>query len=429
MRFHRSLRYRVAFTFAMFGGLVSILLGTGLYYTAHDLERRLIDETLTAEMQDYLARRAHNPHSAPPATATVLGYVLPHTENEPDVPAEVQALPPGQHHLNYHGTPYRVAVMDRDTTRYFILFNETRQRLREDRFVLYLGAGVLVMILLSAMGGLWLAGQVISPVTVLAKHVRGLNLDDHPTSLAPDFPDDEVGELAQAFDHHHARLQSFIEREREFTADVSHELRTPLAIIQGASEIILSDPSLPDRCRERMARVDRAVVDATQITTALLLLAREDRAAARADKPCSVAEVLRDTVEKHRHLLQGKTARVEIELHAPVHLPTERTLLSIVLGNLIRNAFVYTERGEIRIRLDEDHVTITDSGTGIPIDELDRVFQRHYRGPNSQGEGIGLSLVRRICDYYGWSIAINSHHGQGTVAQLVFAASADLNST
>ncbi len=420
MRFHRSLRYRVAFTFAWFGGLVSLLLAIWLYFTAHDLGQRLIDETLTAELQDYMARRARNPHSLPPATVTVLGYVQPHGPNEPEIPSEVGALPPGQHELLYLGTPYRVAVRDRDGMRFFMLHNVALQQRREGRFLVFLGAGILVMTLLSAAGGLWLAGRVIAPVTDLARRVRELDPQDRPKPLAEDFPQDEVGELARVFDQHHARLRAFVGREREFTADVSHELRTPLAVIQGATEVLLADDGLPGKLRERIARVDRAAHDMAELTAALLLMARENRAYTAPAEPSAVSDILQDAVEKHRYLLRDKPVHVELELHARPRLPVERTLLYIVLGNLIRNAFSYTEKGEIRITLDADRATVTDTGTGIRADELNRVFQRHYKGPTSQGAGIGLSLVKRICDRYGWRIAIDSREGVGTVAQLIF---------
>ena len=429
MRFHRSLRYRVAFTFAWFGGLVSLLLASGLYFAAHDLGQRLIDETLSAELQDYMARRARNPHSLPPATVTVLGYVQPHGPNEPEIPPEVGSLPPGQHKLLYLGTPYRVAVVDRDSTRFFMLHNVALQQRREGRFFVFLGTGILVMTLLSAAGGLWLAGRVIAPVTELSRRVHELDPQDRPVPLAKDFSQDEVGELARVFDRYHTQLRAFVEREREFTADVSHELRTPLAVVQGATEVLLADDSLPEKLRERIARAERAAHDMAQLTTALLLMARENRASAPPAGPCSVAEVLQDAVEKHRYLLRDKPVQVELELHAQPRLAVERTLLFIVLGNLIRNAFSYTEKGEIRITLDTDRATVTDTGSGIRADELNRVFQRHYKGPSSQGAGIGLSLVKRICDRYGWHIAIDSREGVGTVAQMIFTASPEPDST
>src|SRR5512139_966447 len=97
MRFSRSLRFRVATAFAAIGGVISLLMAIGLYFGVQDAGERLIDETLNAEMQDYLSRRSRNPHSLPPATATLLGYVLPTRPGEPAPPDGISLLPPGQH--------------------------------------------------------------------------------------------------------------------------------------------------------------------------------------------------------------------------------------------------------------------------------------------------------------------------------------------
>jgi signal transduction histidine kinase len=278
---------------------------------------------------------------------------------------------------------------------------------------------VLIMIVVSAIGGLWLAARVISPVTELARRVRDLPPDGGADALAEDFSEDEVGELARVFDRYLERIQAFIERERSFTEDVSHELRTPLTVINGATEVLLRDVSLVGRARQRVQRVARAGRGMSDLTEALLVLAREKTDSARPASECSVEEVLSDTVESHRYLLVGKPVEVTLDVRARPTLMVDRAVLGIVLGNLIRNACTYTEAGEIRIELDADRVTVRDSGIGIPGTELDQVFERHYRGSTSKGSGIGLSLVKRICERYGWTISIQSEEGKGATAQLI----------
>lgn len=158
MRLPHSLRFRVALAFAWFGALVSLLLAVGLYFSAHDLGKRLIDETLQAEMEDYLARRARNPHSLPPNTLSLRGYVFEPGQTQSDVPAAVQHLPLGQYEIHLDSAPYRAVVTQRGNLRYVMLFDEAPQLQRENRFVFYLAGGILIMALLSAAGGYWLAG-------------------------------------------------------------------------------------------------------------------------------------------------------------------------------------------------------------------------------------------------------------------------------
>jgi len=402
--------------------MVSLMLAGGLYLAAHKIEERLIDDTLTSELHDFVSRRQRNPASTPPATAAVKGYIRTLGEPPVGIPSKVAELQPGRYELYLGGTLYRVAVTDRDGARYYLLYDQTQFSHVEESFVVALALAVLIMIVVSAIGGLWLAARVISPVTELALRVRHLPPDGGTDALAEHFSEDEVGELARVFDRYLERIQAFIERERSFTEDVSHELRTPLTVINGATEVLLRDVSLVGRARQRVQRVARAGRGMSDLTEALLVLAREKTDSARPASECSVEEVLNDTVESHRYLLAGKPVEVTFDIRARPTLMVDRAVLGIVLGNLIRNACTYTESGEIHIELDADRVTVRDTGIGIPGGELGQVFERHYRGSTSKGSGIGLSLVKRICERYGWSITIQSEEGKGATAQLILGA-------
>jgi signal transduction histidine kinase len=275
IRFKRSLRFRGGLAFAVFGGLLSLLLSGWLYLATHDAGLRLMDETLKAELEDYLTRRQRNPYSLPQATVTVMGYVSPSPAGAPPLPGELRERPPGLTSVTLQGVPYRLLIQDVGKSRYYLLYNETHQRARERHLKWLLGSGVLVITLLASAGGLWLAGRVITPVSVLASRVKALEPEAVHSPLGEDFPRDELGALARVFDRYLARLGAFIKRGRAFTPDVSHELRTPLSIIQGAAEIQEEDASLTARQRARALRVQRAAQDMAEITTALLVLARE----------------------------------------------------------------------------------------------------------------------------------------------------------
>lgn len=418
MRISRSLRFRVATAFATIGGVISLMTAVGLYIGVRDAGESLIDETLKAEIQDYLSRRGRNPNSPPPATATLLGYVLPARMGEPIPPAHIAEWPPGLHEVRQAGVFYRVAIAERGGSRYFLLYNETLFRQKQTSLVLYLTVFVVLMTLLSGGLALWLAERVIEPVKELARRVRAVRPDSHPERLGEDFSHDEVGELAQAFEQTLNRLADFIDRERAFTADVSHELRTPIAVIRGAAEVLLGDGTRPHKDRQRLQRIERGATDMADLSTALLAMARERDDERR--EPVDVAALIEESIAKHRHLLGERPVDVSVEIFARPRVVADGNLLAIVVANLIRNSFTYTERGRVRICLNEQMLTVTDTGLGIPRDALDKVFQRFYRGAHSEGAGIGLSLARKICDRYGWSVSLDSEEGQGTRAALRF---------
>ncbi|HTY99914.1 MAG TPA: HAMP domain-containing sensor histidine kinase [Rhodocyclaceae bacterium] len=419
MRRRHSLRFRVAAAFAGFGALVSILLAAGLYLAAHDVSQRLLDQTLRAEMDDYVARRARNPRSLPPDTATLRGFVAEAGGNAAGMPAAVLALAAGQHEIDLDGVPFRALVADRDGRRFVILFNQERQRVREQRFLAYLVAGALLMTLLSAAGGSWLAARVIAPVTELANKVGGAKPERPPRLVVEEEPEDELGELTRAFDRYLARLSAFVERERAFAADASHELRTPLAVIRGAAEVLADDPALGDAQRERIGRIERAAAEMADLIGALLLLARED--AAPAEDPCEAVLLVRECVDRQRPLAARRHTLLSLAEEATPRLQAHPALFAIVVANLVRNATAHTENGSVEVRLAADRLVVSDTGIGIRSDDIGRVFQRYYRGAESRGAGIGLSLVKRICDRQGWQILLESREGEGTTATLRFA--------
>jgi signal transduction histidine kinase len=400
--------------------VVSLLLAGGLYVVTRDLEKRLVDEALTAEIEDYARRLDSNAHSLPPATANLRGYVAPDGARS-KIPEEIRNLGPGRYQMVWAGHPYRVAVADVQGKRFYLLYNESQLLRQRGYFMAYLAGGVLLMVLMSAAGARWLAGAVISPVTELAQRVQGLGPEGTARALVEDFPRDEVGQLANACDGYLDRLRGFIDRERAFTADVSHELRTPLAVINGALEVLEADSSLPERARDRISRIERAAREMSELSTALLVLAREEANGAPSSERSAVEPVLRDVVEKHRYLLRDKPVEVALLISEADTVPVERTLLGIVLGNLVRNAFMYTHQGLIRIRLDRTGVSIEDTGPGMGQEELAHAFDRHYRGRGSRGEGIGLSLVKRICERFGWQVSLSSQEGRGTSVSVAFS--------
>ena len=404
--------------------MLSLLFSLGIWFAAHDVSQRLMDQTLKAELEDYMARRERNPNSLPPATASLRGYLVAPGSAAADLPPPLRALAVGQHEIELDGIPWRAAVAEKDGSRYVILFDELRQKHRQHRFLGYLVAGAALMTLLAAVGGLWLAGRVIAPVTELARAVADAGAESPPrlpAIAAAAAPGDEIDELAHAFERYLARLAAFVERERSFAADASHELRTPLAVIRGAAEVLADDPSLSAAQRERVARIERAAEEMGQLIEALLLLAREEDAPP--DERCDARQIAIACVERYRALADSRGTTLRVVTPATVELRGPSALFAIVLANLVHNAVAHTRDGEITIRLDPASMLVQDSGSGIRDEALGRVFERHYRGPDSTGAGIGLFLVKRICDRLGWRVELQSDRAGGTAATLHFIPS------
>jgi len=279
---------------------------------------------------------------------------------------------------------------------------------------------------LSLAIAVWLSTRVLRPVTDLVARVRAFERGKQPPPLAPQFAADEVGELAAALDDYSHRLNELVVRDREFNADVSHELRTPLAVIRGATELLLAQEGLPDKTRERVRRIDRAARHSTELTQALLLLSRSERAAPTDGETSDVATVVEQVIDTYRPQLGNKPVEVVIERIAPAQVAAPSSVLAVALGNLVGNAFKYTPAGRVEVRIEAHRVQIADTGPGVGAHEATTLFERGVRGEGAvgAGAGLGLAIVRRLCELYGWRVSLAPREGGGAVATLEFGRSA-----
>jgi signal transduction histidine kinase len=333
-------------------------------------------------------------------------------------------LPNGNHNivgLDEHGDPfaYKLAVRKTQSEWFFLAYDMTQTLRSEVQLKRALLLSVLVFSALSLVIGWWSASRVMRPVSDLAARLRAYRGSSDPKPLAPHFPDDEVGQLAEALDDYSGRLTEVVQRDREFNADVSHELRTPLAVIRGATELLLTRPNLDEKVLQRLQRIQRAEQQCSDLIGSLLLLSRNERGQGNSN----VAKVAEQLIESHRAQLGGKPLQLLLEGERNLIIDAPESALSVALGNLIGNAVKYTQEGQVVVRVLSDAVQVIDSGPGLSAEDAAKLFQRGYRGTHaghSQGGGIGLSIVSRLCDLYGWQVNVRPGASKGVVATLWF---------
>lgn len=422
MKFKQSLRHRIIFSFIIFAGLLSLMIATGVHFALEDIEETLVEDTLKAEMEYILQQGVPPLGSSRRLSATMSLY---HADGKQQnlLPAPLRGLAPGTHEVRLGKETYLLYISPTAQGHAYIIENATEFERREDALHLALSASIGISILIALWLSTWLSSKVISPLSSLAKQVAQLKPSANPSPIAGQYADDEVGQLAATFDDYLQQMEQFIRREQEFTADASHELRTPLAVIQGAGELLSENPEIPQQARRQLERISRASERMSQMLESLLLLARETAAGDASDHaPLQIEELVMEMVDQHRHLARDKSLELRCEILRGFSLNTSRTALSVVLSNLLRNAIHYTDEGSVVVRVNDGQVAIIDSGIGIDDEELPHIFDRHYRGRNAgqEGSGIGLSIVKRICDRQHWQIHIDSAPEKGTTATLSF---------
>ncbi|MDL5158646.1 SpoIIE family protein phosphatase [Actinomycetospora termitidis] len=221
-------------------------------------------------------------------------------------------------------------------------------------------------------------------------------------------------------------LAELDEARRRFFADASHELRTPLTLIAGPVDGLLADPDLaPGRARADLEVVARNARRLTRLVGDLLEVARLQ--AGSASSPPLPLDLGRATVDVAGMVASAmQRAGLEYVVDAPswpVPVAVARDGWERIVLNLVANALKYTRTGrvEVRLRREDGHavLTVTDTGIGIPADEVPRLFDRFHRvegtwARSAEGSGIGLALVRELVEFDGGSVDVRSEVGVGS---------------
>ena len=267
-----------------------------------------------------------------------------------------------------------------------------------------IGVGTaLVAILLSILIVVWLSRIALRPITSLVERLRRLDPASPRPLLVPSLRTAEARLIAAAVDSYQDRLSGLLTRERALTDDISHELRTPTSVITTAAELLLDDPSIRGSARERVERIARAGHRTGTVVEALLFLGRDESLSA----PVTVElqSIVNDTVDVYRPVARAKGLDLQVETSGEQLITTPPGLIGIVLQNLIENAIRFTDHGSVRVILEPGRLTVEDTGVGLGGVDLERIFERGYRGDVSPGSGLGLDLIRRACDRVGWQVS------------------------
>ncbi len=413
-------RVRHRLVFANFALVVAVAAVFCLaLYTAFDLaEDNLVDSHVAAEIETLVELYEREPALATLAIENFRVYIEADGDSG-ELPRQLLTLPADADEVIIDDIEYDVAVHRRGARRYFFLFDESPFDSFENILIATMAGFVGVVILVAAWVSSGLARRVIQPLTRLADEVAALEDDAESGVTLPPSTDngDEITVLARAIDGYHRRVSALLHREREFSSDVSHELRTPLMGIQGAAEL------LARRCAEQpeltalTTRIRRGCQHMTTLTEALLYLARDPSTFADMVEPVSIEQVVENQLAAVREVADAKGIALHVERHGEP--PTVRTIpavANIVIGNILNNAVKYTDRNVISVYLTASEVVIQDYGPGIDASVQATLFDRFKRGANRDpdGSGIGLALVRRFCDQYGWRIDFRSELEQGT---------------
>jgi signal transduction histidine kinase len=375
---------------------------------------------METEMDYLLQRYRESADFVPQVGSNLEKYIIHDPADEAHLPSYLQGLNYRRHKVFRGPEEIRVAVRHVDGVKFIVAYEIGLHDQRQQELRLLIVLSLLSVVGVALVVGYLLAGLLVKQVTDLAERVRHLAPGDGQgaTMIQPG-QDEEVAQLAHALDDYQNRITRMLRREQEFTANVSHELRTPITTILTSCELLVTEPSFSERARVRIGMIEAAAGRMGEQLQALLFLAREQ--ALGIMEPVALAECVYDAVEPVCTEIYRKRLLFEVAVEPKAVLTLNRQALHTALVNLLRNAVQYTERGFIRVNFSQNRLSISDSGIGIEPYYLPLLYERFFRG-STQGEGlgIGLAIVKRICDHYGWVIDVESTPGKGSTFHITF---------
>jgi signal transduction histidine kinase len=437
MRASGGLGRRLGRAFLLQALAIGVTAMIGVWAAAFTIEQVLIKQALEQEADYFWSLHAQQPDTPSPDTLNLTGYLAKEGDRS-TFPTALRDLAPGYHHLPTSADFSAAYISDRGADRLALIFDGEQVRELSLFFGLVPLALVLIVLYLAAWLSYRAARLAVSPVEWLAQEVHRLD-PERPNANAfspenlPGRPDREVVDLADALGRLARRVNEFLERERNFTRDASHELRSPLTVIRLAADMLLSEQELDHPARNSVHRIKRATDDIEELTEAFLLLARETERGL-AIESVDVNEILVEEIERARLLVGTRSLNLTLLPECRMRLEASSKVLSVLLGNLLRNAVNYTDEGDVQVRIGRGFVEISDSGVGMPREEVDKVFRPFYRGAENEqapsatpaqasvsptrrlrgGHGVGLTIVKRLSDRFSWPVRIDSTPGVGT---------------
>lgn len=404
---------------------MSVATALGVYAAYRIVEDVLVYQALQGEAAHFWQLRNDNPNQSLPDTANMKGYLALVDDTgavltpwSTPLPTELVPLAPGFDRQALHGQQPLILVSDHANERLYLVFKEEQV----SRLALFFGVAPLTIVLVIIYLGSWFtfrqSQRLISPIVQMATVVEQSGTHEPNTLVEAMRPfhkvDDDIDTLARAIESFAARAHSVVDRERRFSRDASHELRTPLAVLKGSLDVLDQLDNANPRTERVYTRMRKTVGEMESLIETLLLLTRE------AQQPADIEiialhELLPQLAHQQHQAVAADRLSVQIDCEQPLTVKASRRVVTIIFSNLIRNALLHGHQSPIRIRTRANTAIIEDEGPGIDAETLATLFEPFQRGDSpASGYGLGLTIVKQLCDRFQWPLSVHSVPGEGT---------------
>lgn len=409
---------------SLFGVLISTFL----------VRSMLVYETLDDEAYGFWKRYSQQRQVELPIAQHYRAYFVPANSatGDSNVPLSYLTLEEGFHRVPHEelGMSTLKVSKNKQGTLY-LLMRDARLRAVLLRMVFVPVFILMLFLMLIATINYRANRRAISPMVWLSQVVRGWHPDRPDVHLIkPDQLPDDLGRegmvLANTLHAFADQNRAYLQREKQFTRDVSHELRTPLTVINMSTDMLDMQSGMEGFGKNIVRKIRHATEDIEFAIESLLILSR-DPESDLVNEACPMTDIVNEQCTKLQGLLLGKSVEFNVDLIDEFVVQAPKSVVSVLVTQLLRNACHYTSEGQIDVVLKDNTLVIEDTGMGMDIENLSDYFDPDLRGRHDDASdahsspGLGLTIVHRLCQRYGWQIHIKSRTGIGTTVVVDFA--------
>lgn len=419
MRAEHSLHSRFFWAIGVIVALLVTSFAVALALFVDVLEEELLERVVRTELQEMPGKADAGSIDHTPHAEGLRRWTVPATDPS-GLPPPLRRMPEGVREITWDDGSYVFAGKLVTQGHIHAIVADIQDVERLEQRLLRIGVGTaLAALLLSILFAAWLSRTALRPISTLVENLGTLDPASPRPLLVADLQTGEARLIAEAVDRYQDRITRLLEREKSLTDDIGHQLRTPASVITTASELIIDDPTVVGLARERVERIARAARRMASVVETLLFLGRDD--SVNVPVAVDMRAVVNDTVELYLPVAHAKGIELSAECGSEQWVIAPPGTAAIVLQNLIENAIRFTDRGSVRVVIEPGRMTVEDTGIGLSGVDRDRIFERGYRGDASHGSGLGLDLVRRVCDRVGWQISARERRSGGTRFEVILS--------
>ncbi|MCD8241155.1 MAG: HAMP domain-containing histidine kinase [Lachnospiraceae bacterium] len=285
------------------------------------------------------------------------------------------------------------------------------------------------LVALAIIGGFLIAGRTLRPIRQIADTAAQIREgNDLGKRIELGEGQDELHQLAGQFNEMFTRLDESFQAQQRFVSDASHELRTPAAVISAQCELSLESVQSQEEYEEALQVIQRQSRKMNRLISSLLDFTRLELQPERYAKEELDLSGLTESVCEDLALLREKNIELRCEAEPDIHFTGNRELLTRLLTNLIGNAYRYGNTdGHTWVALRTEGslivLSVQDDGSGIDGESLSHIFERFYQADasrSSEGNGLGLAMVKEITEFHGGEIRVESETGLGSTFTIIF---------